>query len=144
MTLLDRWHTLLNMPKYDEAWHRQDLADEMAEYHEATGIIDTWSELSDVAYTYTRARWSAHHGIAWPLSRLQFVIGLIYMFPKYTLRWRFFRRLGRRIDPTLCINEVRNPRKIEKLHTIAEKYHIEPAAFKQEAQRMLRVHWLLK
>jgi hypothetical protein len=44
------------MPKYDEEWHRQDMADELTEYEEASGFIDTWSELSDVAYTYTRAK----------------------------------------------------------------------------------------
>lgn len=33
------------MPKYDEAWHTQDMADELAEYEEAHGLIDTWSEL---------------------------------------------------------------------------------------------------
>jgi hypothetical protein len=32
MNLLNRWHNMLNMPKYDENWHRQDLADELAEY----------------------------------------------------------------------------------------------------------------
>lgn len=47
---------MLNMPKYDEDWHKKDMADELAEYEEASGFIDTWSELSDVAYTYTSGK----------------------------------------------------------------------------------------
>lgn len=45
MGLINKWHDMLNMPKYDEAWHTQDMADELAEYEEAHGLIDTWSEL---------------------------------------------------------------------------------------------------
>lgn len=79
MNLLNRWHRMLNMPKYDENWHRQDLADELAEYEEAIGFIDIWSELSDVAYTYSRAKWSGHKNINFPLSRTKLYIGILYV-----------------------------------------------------------------
>jgi spore germination protein GerM len=51
---------MLNMPKYDEVWHQADLADELAEYEKATGLIARWSELSDIVYTCTQGRWSGH------------------------------------------------------------------------------------
>lgn len=144
MDLLKKWHDMLNMPKYDEAWHKQDMADELAEYKEANGLIDTWSELSDVAYTYTRAQWSGHDTIEFPLSRIKLVIGLLYMFPKYTFRWKFFRDLGHTFDKNLLISEVRNPKKIEKLKVIAEKYDLDPEAFQQRAQELMRYRILLK
>ncbi len=138
------WHTKLNMPKYDEAWHRKDLADEMLEYKEAVGVINIWSELSDVAYTYTRAKWSGHSNIKYPLLRWQLYIGIIYMIPKYTLRWRFFRKLGHYFDYQLQISEVRNPLKVEKLTVIAEKYNLDPIKFKDRAKQMLTYSLLLK
>ena len=143
-SLLNRWHTMLNMPKYDEAWHAQDLADELSEYHEASTPIDVWSELSDVAYTYTRARWSGHTTIVFPLSRLQFYFGIFYMLPKYTLRWRFFRKLGHLFDMNLHMSEVRNPMKVAKLAVIAEKYHLDPTLFQIRAEEMLKHSFLLK
>jgi hypothetical protein len=144
MNLLNRWHNMLNMPKYDENWHKQDLADELAEYEEARGFIDTWSELSDVAYTYTRAKWSGHKNINFPLSKTKLYIGILYMFPKYTLRWRFFRRLGHSFDKNLHINEVRNPRKVAKLKAIAEKYNLDPEQFQIRAEQELKHTILLK
>lgn len=143
-SVISRWHDILDMPKYDEAWHRQDMADELAEYEEASGFIDTWSELSDVVYTYTRARWSGHDTIAFPFSRLSFCIGLIYMFPKYTLRWKFFRALGHEFDKNLKISEVRNPKKIAKLKNIAEKYNLDPELFTQKAQALMRCRIFFK
>lgn len=141
---VQHWHTLLDMQKHDEAWHRKDMADELAEYREAHGILDTWSELSDVVYTYTRARWSGHTGIAFPLSTVQFALGVVYMIPKYTLRWRFFRTLGHTFDNRLHISEVRNPRKVAKLHTIAAQYHLDPVLFQRRAEDLLRRTFLLK
>ena len=144
MNLLNHWHNMLNMPKYDEAWHQQDLADELAEYEEAKGFIDTWSELSDVAYTYTRAKWSGHKNIAFPLSKTKLHIGILYMFPKYTLRWRFFRKLGHCFDKNLYINEVRNPRKVTKLKVIAEKYNLDPEQFQIKAEQELKRAFLFR
>lgn len=120
------------------------MADEMFEYKEATGVIDVWSELSDVAYTYTRAQWSGHSNIEYPLSKMHLFIGIIYMIPKYTLRWRFFRKLGHHFDTQLQISEVRNPMKVEKLTVIAEKYNLDPVKFKNRAKQMLTYSLLLK
>ena len=136
------WHTLLDMPKHDLAWHKQDLADEMEEYREADTLLHRWSELSDVAYTYTRARWSGHR-MSRPLSVPSFFIGLVYMFPKYSLRWWFYRLAGRRTDSNARLHEVRNPKKIEKVRVIAEKYHLDPVTFEQECRKLLRCWPLL-
>jgi hypothetical protein len=144
MGLINKWHDMLDMPKYDEAWHKQDIADELAEYEEASGLIDTWSELSDIAYTYTRAKWSGHNTIMFPLSKTKLGIGLLYMFPKYTLRWRFFRKLGHQFDTSLHISEVRNPKKVEKLKVIAEKYNLDPQQFTEKAQALMKNHLFLK
>lgn len=144
MGLINRWHSMLNMPKYDEAWHKQDMADELAEYYEATSLIDTWSELSDVAYTYTRAKWSGHSTINFPISKILLPIGILYMIPKYTLRWRFFRKLGHRFNKDLHISEVRNPKKIEKLRVIAEKYNLNPEEFTLHATNLMRRYFFLK
>lgn len=144
MNPLHKWHDLLAMPKYDEAWHRADLADELAEYHEAHGLIDTWSELSDLAYTYSRAQWSGHSNIDFPFSRLQLLVGIVYMLPKYTLRWRFFRALGHQFDSTLHISEVRNPKKVAKLAVIAEKYDLDPDEFTARARQLMRYRIFLK
>ncbi len=144
MNLIHRWHTKLDMPKYDEAWHRHDLADELAEYHEAEGIIDTWSELSDVAYTYTRAKWSGHTTINFPLARWKMYLGIIYMIPKYSLRWRFFRKLGYQFNKNLHISEVRNPKKIEKLRVIAEKYNLDPETFTKNATELMSRYFFLR
>jgi hypothetical protein len=138
MGLINKWHDMLGMPKYDEEWHRQDMVDELAEYDEASGFISTWSELSDVAYTYTRAKWSGHNSIGFPLSRIKLYIGIVYMILKYTLRWRFFRKLGHTFDKNLDISEVRNPKKIEKLTVIAEKYNLNPEEFTDRAKSLMR------
>jgi len=60
------------------------------------------------------------------------------MFPKFTLRWRFFRELGHQFDKNLNISEVRNPKKIEKLKNIAEKYNIDPNDFTQKAMLLMK------
>ncbi len=142
--ILFRWHTMLNMPRYDEVWHTQDMADELLEYHEATGLIAVWSELSDVTYTYTRAQWSGHTAFVFPLPSWRFYPGIIYMLPKYTLRWLFFRKLGHHFDKNLHISEVRNPNKIQKLKVIAEKHNLDPSLFQSQAEKMLKCTFLLK
>lgn len=99
------------------------------------------SELSDVAYTYTRAHWSGHTEIEYPLSKTNFYVGLLYMFPKYSLRYGFYRVLGRKIDKNVKITEVRNPKKLEKLEHIAKKYNLDPEIFKVEAEE-LKKRWI--
>lgn len=144
ISLLNRFHTKLGMKKYDETWHETDMADELNEYQEAHGLIHLWSELSDVVYTYTRAIWSGHTTITFPFSKGKFYLGIIYMIPKYTLRWRFFKDLGNIISPGIDIREVRNPMKKEKLAAIAEKYNVDPAVFQAKASRLIRGRFFLK
>ncbi|MBI2631345.1 hypothetical protein HYW73_04030 [Candidatus Nomurabacteria bacterium] len=139
--LIESWHSLLNMPKHDLAWHTQDIADELEEFKESKGLIHKWSELSDVVYTYTRARWSGYETIKYPLGKISFFMGLLYMFPKYSLRWRFYRVLGKKIDNNIKITEVRNPKKIEKLEHIAKKYNLDPIKFKNEAKKLMK-RWI--
>jgi len=58
------WHNLSRMEKHDLLWYKKDIADELEEYKEANGFIEKWSELSDIVYTYTRAKWFGYHEIS--------------------------------------------------------------------------------
>lgn len=132
---------MINMPKEDRAWHEQDMADEMAEYFEDQSIIMKWSELSDVVYTCSRGRWSGHD-ITFPFARWQYALGLVYMYPKYTSRWLFYRRAGKKLGKPGVINQVRNPKKTAKLHTIADQYGLDKQKFQAVCESQLK-HWLL-
>lgn len=128
MIAFKTWHSLLDMEQKDEAWHIEDVADEMVELSEASGFIDRWSEYSDVVYTVTRARRGGYE-LKSPLKRRQFLYGSIYMFPKYSSRWLFFNRAGRKLGAKRKVTEVRNPQKLRKLEHIANKYGLEPQEF---------------
>ncbi|MCX6752000.1 MAG: hypothetical protein NTZ87_00650 [Candidatus Nomurabacteria bacterium] len=142
--MINYWHSILDMPKRDFEWHKADVSDELIEFKEAKGLMNKWSELSDVVYTYTRARWSGHKTIKYPLGKISFVVGLLYMFPKYTLRWRFYRVLGKKIGKNVKITEVRNPKKIEKLKVIALKYNLDPEELAEEAEQLMKRWFFLK
>lgn len=77
--IIHRWHTHLDMPKHDLAWHEQDVADELQELQEARGLIDRWSEYSDICYTYTRARWSGRQDMRSPIIFLLFDRLIVYV-----------------------------------------------------------------
>jgi hypothetical protein len=139
--LVRRWHTWVNQPVRDESWHRDDIADEYAEYLEARGLIHKWSELSDIVYTVTRASWSGHK-LDFPISRPQRMAGYVYMFPKYTSRTLFFRRAGKKAGADQKVLSVRNPKKAEKLHKIAGQYGIDPQEFQAICERQRR-YWPL-
>ena len=139
--IINKWHSILDMPKKDFEWHRQDVLDELQEFSEAKGLINKWSELSDVVYTSTRAHWSGHETIEYPLSKISFYVGLLYMFPKFTLRFGFYRVLGKKIDKNVLMKEVRNPKKIEKLEHIALKYNLNPEQLKIEAEKLMK-RWI--
>ena len=143
MVVFRWWHNLLDMKRKDEKWHKDDITDELAEYDEATGLIHRWSELSDVVYTVTRSRWSGYK-LSSPLSKRQFFIGSFYMFPKYSFRWLFFYRAGRKAGAKYKVTEVRNPKKTEKLKIIAKRNSIDPDTFINICQKQLRYWPLLK
>ena len=140
--IITLWHNLLGMEKHDFDWHKSDIHDELMEYKEARGFIEKWSEISDVVYTYTRAKWTGHSGIFFPLPRKYFVWGLLYMFPKYTSRWLFFIVAGKLVKSKKIIREVRNPLKISKLDKIAEKYNLNKDNFCAVCQKLLK-YWIL-
>lgn len=129
------------MKKESLEWHKNDISDELKELREESGILSRWSEYSDVAYTYTRARWTGYK-IVRPISFAHFVIGLIYMFPKYTLRWLFFRRAGKKLG--VKIHEVRNPKKTQKLEDMAIRYGVDSREFTQVCNQQLKYWPLLK
>lgn len=137
-----KWHDYLQMPKRSAAWHRQDLSRELQEYRSSTSLINKWSEASDVVYTCTRGRWSGHT-VDFPLSRSAYALGYIYMYPKYTLRFWFFRTAGKQANAAVIVREVRNPQKIRKLHHIAEKYQLDPQEFQRICERQLKRRLLL-
>lgn len=142
MNIINKWHSYLNMPKNSIEWHKQDIEYELQELKEANGLIYKWSEVSDVVYTYTRAKWSGHKELEFPLRKHYFYIGLFYMFPKYTLRWKFFRKIGKSFDKNINITEVRNPRKVHKLENIALKYNLDKDLFKEKSEKLLK-RWIL-
>ena len=142
-TVYRKWHDFLGMPKKSIEWHRQDVADEYAELDKARGPINRWSEYSDVVYTVTRARWGGY-AMDSPLSRRAFIYGSLYMFPKYTLRYLFFRQAGKKLHATRPLHEVRNPQKTHKIHYVANKYELDPAKFAAVCKKQLRYWPLLK
>ena len=127
------------MNKKDIDWHKQDITDELAELEEAVGFVDRWSEKSDVVYTVTRARWTGHD-IAYPIGKKDQLLGRAYMYPKYTLRFMFFRRAAKKVDPTSDIRQVRNPKKAHKLYHIAEKHGLPADEFVKTCQKQYR-YW---
>lgn len=139
--IVKRWHAWVNQPNFDESWHKQDIADELQELTTATGFVNHWSEMSDVVYTVTRARFSGHK-LAYPIPRSQVVLGYVYMYPKYSLRVLFFRSAGRKAGAKEPLQSVRNPRKVYKLQEIAEQNNIDPALFIDICKKQLR-HWPL-
>lgn len=136
------WHNLLRMEKHDLAWHEADIADELIEYQQARGFVERWSEVSDVVYTYTRARWTGYSELSFPLPRRYLICGALYMFPKYTLRWLFFITAGKLAKAQRVIREVRNPAKLSKLDDIAAIYHLNPEQFRAICQKLLK-YWIL-
>jgi hypothetical protein len=59
---------------------------------------------------------------------VQVLAGMVYMFPKYTLRLLFWRRVGRACASATPLREVRNPDKVHKRHEIALHYGVQPDA----------------
>lgn len=143
MIIFRLWHNLLGMNSKNLEWHEQDVLDELNEYKEAKTISNKWSELSDVVYTVTRARWDGY-GIEFPISKSKVIIGAIYMFPKITGRWLFFYRAGKKAGSKKRVTEVRNPIKVHKLHHIAEKYELNSVQFEKICKRQLKYWPLLK
>lgn len=140
--ILQKWHDWLDQPKFDEQWHLDDMADELAEYQEETKLLKKWSEASDVVYTYTRSRWSGHGGVRFPLGRVAYMFGTIYMYPKYSLRQLFFQRAGKKAGMTERLVSVRNPKKTHKLHVIAADNNLDKEAFQAICEKQLK-YWLL-
>ncbi len=138
--LIRYWHSILDEPKESFEWHQNDVNDELQELAEAKGFIHRWSELSDIAYTYTRGKWSGHN-LKRPINLWLFSFGLVYMFPKYTLRWTFYYSIGKKFDKKLKIKEIRNPQKPEKLKVIANKYNIDPNEFQKEVEKRMK-YWI--
>lgn len=131
------------MPARELDWHVEDQAGEVAELMEARGIVDRWSEYADVVYTTVRARKDGYD-LAFPYTKLHFMYGSIYMFPKYTLRSLFYQSAGKKAGVGSMVHEVRNPKKIHKLYHIAGKYDLDPEKFAEICQRQLRYWPLLK
>lgn len=139
--MIEKWHTLLGMEKHDSAWYESDLEDELAEYYNEQKLIAKWSELSDVVYVCTRAMWSGSY-IPFPFTKSLLYLGMIYMIPKYTGRWLFFRAAGKRMKAQRIIREVRNPKKTHKLHLIADENGVNAQTFQEICEKQLK-YWPL-
>ena len=124
INILYKWHDWLALPKFTKSWYEDDLAGELSEYEAETKAIKRWSELSDITYTCSRARWSGYY-LPFPLKRYQYWLGLIYMLPKYTNRFLFFRMAGRKAGANKDIRCVRNPNKLEKIDETIRDQNVE-------------------
>jgi len=129
MKIISKWHDWLGMPKFDRAWHKADIKDELTEYEVETKLLKKWSEASDVVYTYTRSKWSGYE-LVFPLGRWLYIFGVIYMIPKYTGRFLFFRSAGHRAGADKTIRCVRNPKKLKKLDAIIKEQNIKVDSYK--------------
>ncbi|MEI6054323.1 MAG: hypothetical protein WCQ49_03075 [Candidatus Saccharibacteria bacterium] len=139
--MIQKWHSWLDMPKHDIDWHLDDLNGELAEYQEKQNILKKWSELGDVSYAYSRGVWSGHD-IKYPFSKLHYYVGCIYMVPKLSGRYLFFKKAGQKAGAKRQLKEVRNPIKMHKLHHIAEKYDLDRDKFQKICEDQLK-YWLL-
>lgn len=139
--MIHSWHSLLDMERQDKEWLESDMLDELEEYRQETRLISRWSELSDVVYTYTFTLWCGFD-MRFPLRRWQYALGAIYMIPKYSGRWLFFKRAGRKAGSTSGIREVRNPKKTHKLQAIAKQYDVDPQRFQEICEKQLK-YWPL-
>jgi hypothetical protein len=140
---LNRWHSWLGMQKFDREWHENDLAEELAEYHDETKLLKKWGELSDVVYTCTRSRWSGHE-LDFPLRRWQFFFGVPYMLWKYTSRFLFYKHAGEKAGADKTIRCVRNPHKLEKLSSIIDRdgIHVDEDRLLRQCRKQLK-YWPL-
>ena len=139
--MIEKWHTLLGMERHNRAWYEADLKDELAEYRDERNLILKWSELSDVVYVCTRAKWSGYE-IEFPFVKRLLYLGVIYMIPKYSGRWLFFWTAGRKANVVKNIREVRNPKKTHKLHLVAGENGIDAQRFQDICEKQLK-YWPL-
>jgi hypothetical protein len=140
--MLNKWHDWLAMPRENLAWHRSDIDDELTEYEQEKNLFKKWSELSDIVYTSTRAQWTDHK-LDFPLSKSKYFIGLIYMYPKYSSRFLFFKRASKKAGAKNPIHEVRNPKRIAKLEEIAGRNGLDKDKFLKVCKNQLRFWPLL-
>lgn len=141
--MIYKWHSWLGMPRFDKAWHEKDMMEELAEYHEEQKLVKRWSEVSDVAYTYTRARWSGHE-LEFPLAQWQLYVGYLYMLPKYTGRFLFYKQAAKKAGAKSVLRCVRNPKKLHKLDAIIseENVDVDLTKLKAQCQKQLK-YWVL-
>lgn len=121
--MINKWHDWLDLPRFDKSWYEKDLADELAEYHDENNYFKKWSELSDVAYTVSRSQWS-ESTVDNPFSSTKHYLGVIYMVPKYTGRYFFYRTAGRKAGANKDIKWIRNPKKLHKLKEIVDEQDV--------------------
>jgi hypothetical protein len=139
--MIDKWFQWIGQPKHDLAWHKSDIAEELAEYYEEKRLLKKWSELSDVVFTTARSRWSGYQ-VEFPLARWQYPLGVLYGLPKFSLRFLFFRSAGKKAGALKPVNAIRNPKKTHKLHAIAEQNGIDKKKFQAICEQQLR-YWIL-
>ena len=133
------WHHYMGLPKYSRHWHRNDLREEMHEFRvcsttPSTSSISKLSELSDLCYTASRGHAAGHIlpslSRLIPATRLRF-FALAYMMWKYSARFCLYALAGVLVPPTRAaknldapsvVRAVRNPKKRDKVASIAEQH----------------------
>ena len=137
---------MLNLSRQSpSSWYRDRLREELLEHRVARTPLQKLSEASDVFFSISRAQYDG-----FPVRKLppfvasRHVIVYAYMLAKFTLRWKFYRRVA-----VMCnvshydlVREVVNPSKDRKLEEVALRHRIDPAEF-QRVGRHLRHVWPL-
>ena len=136
----NKWHAYLGVRKRSASWHSMAIRDELEEYYAATSLLNKWSKAADVHFAHGQAKWGGYK-LRYPLSPDAYLLGKLYMYPKYTLRFWFFRRAGKKLgNPD--VREVRNPRMVLKVREIAEQYGFDTKAFERVCKKQLK-YWPL-
>lgn len=146
LKLIDLWHNKMNMPIRDPEWYPYAVEDELQEYLDAVeqklGILMRVSEAADVLYCITRAQHDGYPAGEELMGQfLQFHV-VLYMFAKLSARRLFYLHLSKKLPPYTDMYSLRNPRKIEKLISLAQKHGYDEAELCRLATRQLK-YWPL-
>ena len=144
--LIDAWHGKMAMPIREPEWYPYAVEDEMKEYVEAIeqnfSFIMRTSEAANVLYCITRSQHDFFPTDIELLEKFWRIHIILYMLCKMSARRLFFLRLSKKLYPYKDMYALRNPRKIEKLRTLAQKHSYDEEELVRLATRQLR-YWPL-
>ncbi|OJD21181.1 hypothetical protein ACJ73_07483 [Blastomyces percursus] len=139
------WYGKLRLPPQSTpSWYQDRLREELQERRLAKVPWQKLSEMSDVLFAITRARYDVILAIAPKLPFIfapRYVFVYTYMLAKYTSRWMFYRTAA-----IICnaprwdlVCEVVNPSKDHKLEEVASRHRMDPAKFRRVCRQLWRL-----